>query len=43
MIFGLAALIMPLDTLAYSFLGAAVFSLFLVRQDSCRLPLVQYS
>ena len=27
--FGLAALIMPLDTLAYSFLGAAVFSLFL--------------
>jgi uncharacterized membrane-anchored protein YitT (DUF2179 family) len=28
-IFGLAALIMPLDTLAYSFLGAAVFSLFL--------------
>jgi len=29
MIFGLAALILPLDTLAYSFLGAAVFSLFL--------------
>lgn len=28
-IFGLAALIMPVDTLAYSFLGAAVFSLFL--------------
>lgn len=28
-IFGLAALILPLDTLAYSFLGAAVFSLFL--------------
>ena len=28
-IFGLAALIFPLDTLAYSFLGAAVFSLFL--------------
>ena len=28
-IFGLAALVMPLDTLAYSFLGAAVFSLFL--------------
>lgn len=28
-IFGLAALIMPIDTLAYSFLGAAVFSLFL--------------
>ena len=28
-IFGAAALIMPLDTLAYSFLGAAVFSLFL--------------
>ena len=28
-IFGLAALVMPVDTLAYSFLGAAVFSLFL--------------
>lgn len=28
-IFGLAALIMPLETLGYSFLGAAVFSLFL--------------
>ncbi|WP_374394582.1 YitT family protein [Tabrizicola sp.] len=28
-IFGLAALVMPLDTLAHSFLGAAVFSLFL--------------
>jgi uncharacterized membrane-anchored protein YitT (DUF2179 family) len=28
-IFGLAALVMPFDTLAYSFLGAAVFSLFL--------------
>ncbi|MCX7288188.1 MAG: YitT family protein [Rhodobacterales bacterium] len=28
-IFGLAALIFPADTLAYSFLGAAVFSLFL--------------
>ncbi|WP_238382701.1 YitT family protein [Tabrizicola thermarum] len=28
-IFGLAALILPLETLAYSFLGAAVFSLFL--------------
>ena len=28
-IFGLAAFVMPLDTLAYSFLGAAVFSLFL--------------
>lgn len=28
-IFGLAALIVPLETLAYSFLGAAVFSLFL--------------
>jgi uncharacterized membrane-anchored protein YitT (DUF2179 family) len=28
-IFGLAALIVPLDTLFYSFLGAAVFSLFL--------------
>jgi len=28
-IFGLAALILPFDTLAYSFLGAAVFSLFL--------------
>jgi uncharacterized membrane-anchored protein YitT (DUF2179 family) len=28
-IFGLAALILPIDTLAYSFLGAAVFSLFL--------------
>ncbi len=28
-IFALAALILPLDTLAYSFLGAAVFSLFL--------------
>ncbi len=28
-IFGLAALVMPIDTLAYSFLGAAVFSLFL--------------
>lgn len=28
-IFGLAALIVPLHTLAYSFLGAAVFSLFL--------------
>ena len=28
-IFGLAALILPMDTLAYSFLGAAVFSLFL--------------
>ena len=28
-IFGLAALILPVDTLAYSFLGAAVFSLFL--------------
>ncbi len=28
-IFGLAAFIVPLDTLAYSFLGAAVFSLFL--------------
>ncbi len=28
-IFGLAALILPLDTLGYSFLGAAVFSLFL--------------
>jgi uncharacterized membrane-anchored protein YitT (DUF2179 family) len=28
-IFGLAALIVPLETLAYSFLGAVVFSLFL--------------
>lgn len=28
-IFGLAALILPVDTLGYSFLGAAVFSLFL--------------
>jgi uncharacterized membrane-anchored protein YitT (DUF2179 family) len=28
-IFALAALVLPLDTLAYSFLGAAVFSLFL--------------
>ena len=28
-IFGLAALVLPPDTLAYSFLGAAVFSLFL--------------
>ena len=28
-IFGLAAFVLPLDTLAYSFLGAAVFSLFL--------------
>lgn len=28
-IFGIAALILPLETLAYSFLGAAVFSLFL--------------
>lgn len=28
-IFGAAALILPFDTLAYSFLGAAVFSLFL--------------
>ncbi len=28
-IFGLAAFIVPLETLAYSFLGAAVFSLFL--------------
>lgn len=28
-IFGLAALILPFETLAYSFLGAAVFSLFL--------------
>lgn len=28
-IFGLAALVMPVDTLAYSFLGATVFSLFL--------------
>jgi uncharacterized membrane-anchored protein YitT (DUF2179 family) len=28
-IFGLAALIMPVDTLAMSFLGAAIFSLFL--------------
>lgn len=28
-IFGLAALVMPIDMLAYSFLGAAVFSLFL--------------
>jgi uncharacterized membrane-anchored protein YitT (DUF2179 family) len=28
-IFGLAALILPFDTLAYSFVGAAVFSLFL--------------
>lgn len=28
-IFGLAALVMPVDILAYSFLGAAVFSLFL--------------
>lgn len=28
-IFGLAALVMPVETLAYSFLGAAVFSLFL--------------
>ena len=28
-IFGLAALVFPLDTLVYSFLGAAVFSLFL--------------
>jgi uncharacterized membrane-anchored protein YitT (DUF2179 family) len=28
-IFAVAALILPLDTLAYSFLGAAVFSLFL--------------
>jgi uncharacterized membrane-anchored protein YitT (DUF2179 family) len=28
-IFGLAALIMPVETLGYSFLGAAVFSLFL--------------
>ncbi len=29
MIFGLAALILPLDVLFYSFIGAAVFSLFL--------------
>lgn len=29
LIFGLAALIMPVETLGYSFLGAAVFSLFL--------------
>jgi uncharacterized membrane-anchored protein YitT (DUF2179 family) len=29
LIFGAAALILPLDTLAYSFVGAAVFSLFL--------------
>lgn len=28
-IFAVAALILPLDTLAYSFLGATVFSLFL--------------
>ena len=28
-IFGLAALVMPVETLGYSFLGAAVFSLFL--------------
>lgn len=28
-IFGLAALVLPIDTLAYSFIGAAVFSLFL--------------
>ena len=28
-IFSVAALVLPLDTLAYSFLGAAVFSLFL--------------
>lgn len=28
-IFGAAALVLPVDTLAYSFLGAAVFSLFL--------------
>ena len=28
-IFGLAALIMPIETLGYSFLGAAVFSIFL--------------
>lgn len=28
-IFGLAALVMPIETLAYSFLGAAIFSLFL--------------
>jgi uncharacterized membrane-anchored protein YitT (DUF2179 family) len=28
-IFGAAALVIPVDTLAYSFLGAAVFSLFL--------------
>jgi len=28
-IFGLAALVLPVDTLAYSFLGAGVFSLFL--------------
>jgi uncharacterized membrane-anchored protein YitT (DUF2179 family) len=28
-IFGLAALVLPIDTLAYSFVGAAVFSLFL--------------
>ncbi len=28
-IFGLAAMILPIDTLAYSFVGAAVFSLFL--------------
>ena len=28
-IFGLAALVMPIDILAYSYLGAAVFSLFL--------------
>jgi uncharacterized membrane-anchored protein YitT (DUF2179 family) len=28
-IFGLAALVMPVETLAYSFLGAAIFSLFL--------------
>jgi uncharacterized membrane-anchored protein YitT (DUF2179 family) len=28
-IFGLAALVLPFDTLGYSFLGAAVFSLFL--------------
>lgn len=28
-IFGLAALVMPVDALGYSFLGAAVFSLFL--------------
>jgi hypothetical protein len=28
-IFGVAAFLLPLDTLAYSFLGAAVFALFL--------------